>query len=465
MTIWLVALLIIAFYAMTGRAAGMIYSLASFFGAVGAAILAPLLGGLFEWVPPLVGLPHPIWKAVLPPIAAFLMIVIVVASIGGVAQRKVYLHFKYRDQDDDARFFRWDRMNRNLGLVLGLCTGLVYLIVVSVGIWMSGYATGQVKSEDSHGGLKFINRLYDDAQATGLGKFAAVFGPAPVEYYETADLVGLLYNNPNIYDRLAMYPNLISLRHRDDIKDLFGDTNLVSLVRGKGNIVLILTHPKVVSLIQNTELRAEYDKLDKGDLVSFLNTGESKKWKDDPLVGYWQFDAKNTEEQFLSKYNQLQMRDRVRLSHYLKVVAFGMTLSFGTDNQAFFEGRLVPTGMSFKLEAQRRVKEGEVVNVTNLVLTLPPLTTNILALPPRMLAKGTWKKEGEKLSIEIAAPGAVITPPPVVIPRVPGTPPPVARPPIVLPPLKIASDLQPVGGNKLSVQFGSETFIFERIKD
>lgn len=473
MTIWLVALLIIAFYATTGRAAGMVYSLASFVGAIVAALVAPMLGGLFEWVPELVGLSHPIWKSVLPPVMAFLALVLVVASIGGVLQRKVYLHFKYLDQNDDAQFFRWDRMNKNLGLVLGLFTGLIYLVVVSVGIWMAGYATGQVKSEDTHGGLKFLNRLYDDAQSTGLGKFAAVFGPAPVEYYETADLVGLLYNNPNVYERLVTYPNLISLQHRDDIKDLVGDTNLVSLIKGKSNIVLILTHPKILGLIQNTELRAEYDKMDKADLVSFLHTGKSEKWKDDPLVGYWRFDAKNTEEQFLSKYSQIPPADRTRLSNYLKVAAFGLTLSFGTDQQAFLEGRIVPLGVATQPKITRKIgPDGEIINTTNLTVVVPSVPINILTAPPRMLAKGTWKKEGDKLSVEIGRAAGAFTPPPAtnappptgVMPT-PGTVPPIARPPVMLPALKIASDLRPVGNNKLSVQFGNETFIFERVTD
>ncbi len=473
MTIWLVALLIIAFYATTGRAAGMVYSLASFVGAVVAALIAPMLGGLFEWVPDLVGLPHPIWKAVLPPVMAFLALVLVVASIGGVLQRKVYLHYKYLDRHDDAQFFRWDRMNKNLGLVLGLFTGLIYLVVVSVGIWIAGYATGQVKSEDSHGGLKFLNRLYDDAQSTGLGKFAAVFGPAPVEYYETADLVGLLYNNPNVYERLVTYPNLISLQHRDDIKDLVGDTNLVSLIKGKSNIVLILTHPKILGLIQNTELRTEYDKMDKADLVSFLNTGKSEKWKDDPLVGYWQLDAKNTEEQFFSKYTQLPPPDRARLSTYIKFAAFGLTLSFGTDQQAFLEGHMVPLGVKTQPKIVRKIgPDGEIINTTNLTVVVPPILPNSLTVPPRMLLKGAWKKEGEKLSVELSRAVEAFTPPPATsVPRpsgvmpTPGTVPPIAQPPRMLPAWKIASDLRLVGNNKLSVQFGNETFIFERVTD
>ncbi len=467
MTIWLLALLIIAFYATTGRAAGMIYSLAAFLGAIVAAFAAPMLGGFFTWAPELVGLPHPIWNAVLPPVMAFLALVFFVASIGGVLQRKVYLHFKYLVRDDDSKFFRWDRMNKNLGLVLGFFTGLIYLVVVSVGIWTAGYATGQVKSEDTHGGLKFLNRLYDDAQSSGLGKLAAVFGPAPVEYYETADLVGLLYNNPNVYERLVTYPNMISLQHRDDIKALTADTNLVSFVKGKSNIVFILTHPAVLGLIQNAELRAEYDKLDKADLVSFLSTGKSEKWKNDPIVGYWKLDAKSTEEQFLSKHNQLRPRDRASLSSYLKLVAFGLTFSFGTDQQAFLEGRLLPLGMRFQFEAQSRVVDGEVVKATNLVLTLPPLplAANILALPPRMLAKGTWKKEGDKFSVEVGRAASTFTPPPITN-AVSGKMPLVfARPPIVLPAMKLASDLQPVGSNKLSVQFGNETYIFERVTD
>lgn len=479
MTIWLLAVLIIAFYGITGRAVGMVYSFASFFAAIIGAILAPLLSNFFTSVPELVGLPHPIWKVVLPPTMAFLAVVFVVASIGGVVERKVYLHFKYRNRNDETKFFRWERMNRNLGLVLGLFTGLIYLIVVSVGIWIAGYATGQVKSESDHGGLKLLNRLYADAQSTGLGRFAAVFGPAPVEYYEAADLAGLLYNNPNVYERLVTYPNMISLQHRDDIKALTAATNVVELIKGKSGIVAILTHPAVLGLIQNTELRAEYDKLDKADLVRFLSTGKSEKWKDDPLVGYWRFDAKSTEEQFFSKYKKLKPPDRTRLSNYLKVTGSGLTLSFGTDQQAFVEGRLLPLGLGFKDEIRKSVKDGEVVTVTNFVATLPLpapyLLTPLLASPPGMLVKGTWKKDGDKLSFEVSRPSSgTLTPtpspstnaPPVGTMPAPGTTPPaVVRPPIPLPPLKLTSDLEPSGANKLSVKFGNEIFIFERVED
>ena len=59
-----------------------------------------------------------------------------------------------------------------------------------------------------------------DLQDTGLIRVARAIDPMPEIYFKTADLAGLVYQNPQLLDRISAYPAFLSLAERDDFKKL-----------------------------------------------------------------------------------------------------------------------------------------------------------------------------------------------------------------------------------------------------
>ena len=56
--------------------------------------------------------------------------------------QKVDVHYKYKG--GDLRLMLWERLNRRLGLCLGLVNGTLYLILIAFVIYAVSYWTVQV---------------------------------------------------------------------------------------------------------------------------------------------------------------------------------------------------------------------------------------------------------------------------------------------------------------------------------
>src|ERR1700749_4668050 len=96
MTIWLLALLLLAALAALGFRQGAIRVLLSFLGIVFGGLLAAPLGHLFKPLLGLFGLKHPVWIAFLPACIGFLLVLTIFKIAGAVLSKKVELHFKYK---------------------------------------------------------------------------------------------------------------------------------------------------------------------------------------------------------------------------------------------------------------------------------------------------------------------------------------------------------------------------------
>lgn len=293
MTIWILALCLLAAGAGLGLRQGAIRTAFSFVGIVIAASCAGLLGNLLKPLLPHIGIQNPTLIWLLAPVEAFVIILIIFKIAAYFVHRKVNLYYKY--QAGDLRLALWERLNSRLGLCVGLLNGTAYLVLLSFVIYNFSYWTVQIAPSGNEARTtRVINQLGHDLESTGLAGAARSFAPLPDTYYKVADLAGLVCQNPQLSGRLASYPPLLSIAQRDDMQQLAQDNDLTGAWKQGAPMGQILNNPKVKALLQDRDLtdtiwdtvRANLD-----DLPVYLKTGKSPKYDAEKILGQWDFNV------------------------------------------------------------------------------------------------------------------------------------------------------------------------------
>src|ERR1051326_1599588 len=213
MTIWIMAALLLALFGALGYAKGAIRMIFPLAGLGLGVMLAVPLGPTVRSLVPLVGLKNPVWSILLPPVIVFFLIALVFIIVGFIVHWRVNLYYKYRT--DDYHRLSWERLNKRLGVSIGLVTGASYTLLLGLVIYILGYLTVQVSAGDNEtGAIKYLNQLRADLRSSGLEKTVACFDPVPENYYLAYDILGLLYHNRLLESRLSAYPPFLALAER-----------------------------------------------------------------------------------------------------------------------------------------------------------------------------------------------------------------------------------------------------------
>jgi hypothetical protein len=296
MTIWLLALLWLAILAGLGFRQGAIRVAFSLLGILLGVLLAGPLGHLVKPLFIAVGLKNPMIVGPLAPLVAFIVISLIFKAAALAVHQKVDVHFKYKA--GDLRLALWERLNHRLGLCLGLLNGTVYFILSAWAIYSLSYWTVQTGGGESNPTtVKVLNRMGQDLEGSGFVKVARAMDRMPDTYYQTADIAGLVYNNPLLEARLSRYPAFVGLAERPEFQALANDQSFAEM-RQRGEPVLkLLNHPSVQSILGNHELVDSVRKTlvpNLKDLRAFLETGRSPKYEAENILGRWNFDVNYT---------------------------------------------------------------------------------------------------------------------------------------------------------------------------
>jgi hypothetical protein len=356
-----------------GRALGGVRMAISLVGVILGGILAFKVGpGLHDSFVKLgVG---QIWSYILPPAGIFVGVLMLFNSVAQFAHHKVSYHYRYKAHDDDR--VMWERLNDQLGLCLGLFNGVCYVIVFGLTVYVAGYLTLQVKSPKSNPKtLTILNALRESMRYSYLEKTIAAFDPIPVTYYQFADLLGLVYNNPDVGRRLETYPMLMGWAEDPEIQALAADAQFTALLTAREPIGLILKHPKVQLLLKNERFLQMVRGLDLADLNSYIETGTSTKFKDERLLGRWELYVPATLNQIKSKNPQLKVSELALLKRSMNSLADDLTLVASADGQLFLKSKLAD-GKPFIDLMSGRVPGASPTNATGHHVVMP----------------GSWKK-------------------------------------------------------------------------
>src|SRR5207237_473623 len=139
MTIWLLALILMASLAAMGYRQSAVRVAFSLVGILLGLLLAGLLGRFVKPVLGAVGLKNPVLVWLLAPFIVFLLVSIAFKIGAFTVHHKVDVYFKYKA--GNLRLALWERLNRRLGLCLGLVNGAIYFILISLVIYSFSYWT------------------------------------------------------------------------------------------------------------------------------------------------------------------------------------------------------------------------------------------------------------------------------------------------------------------------------------
>ncbi len=332
MLICTIAILLLALLGALGFFQGAIKLLVILAGLLlGAALaypLAPTLSGLM----PTIGVTNPVWQMLLPPIIVFSLIVIVSIVAAFLIHRKIELYYKYKT--DDIQRLSWEKMNKGFGAFVGVVAGVACVFIFSTMVYFIGYLTAQVTTEDGGSGLaRFFANARKDLREAGLDRGVAAFDPMPPKYYETADILGLIYHNPVLLGRLAQYPPFLTMGERSEIQDIASDTEYNNLLLSKGDFMEIVNNPKTQALLANKEIMQELLQQDLKDLRRFLETGVSPKFQDEKILGKWNLDFYSTLAQERKKRPDMSASELKRLKQIFTEIAPTISLMATTDKK------------------------------------------------------------------------------------------------------------------------------------
>ncbi len=139
MTIWILALLLLASGVGLGLRLGVIPAVFSFVGIVLATLLAGVTGKLVKPLLPHLGIENHTLIWMVAPIVGLLIVWVVFNAIGIEVHRRVSVYYKYKA--GDLRLALWERLNPRLGACVGLLNGTAWLVLISFFIFNLSFWT------------------------------------------------------------------------------------------------------------------------------------------------------------------------------------------------------------------------------------------------------------------------------------------------------------------------------------
>jgi len=332
--VWLIVFACLGLVGVTGYYSGPIragFSLVGlFFGVALAGPLSPLTKHLL----PVLGLAHPLWQLFVPQVLAFLMVLIIFMIAGGMAHRKLSLHFKYKA--DEKQFIDWERLYCRLGFCVGLLNGAVYFFLLMIPIYIGGYFTAEAASEGNNPpAAQFLTQTRAELHDLKLDRVLAAYDPTPAQVYQASDIADLVMHNPLLKSRITHYPPFLTLGQRPQFQALANDEPLLEMMDRQANISEILKYPAIQAIVTNAALTGEiYGILGKdlNDLQDYLTTGKSPKFDDEPILGVWTIDPQAALAQERKRHG-LTPRQLARVRQDMYPIITGLSLTATTDNQ------------------------------------------------------------------------------------------------------------------------------------
>jgi hypothetical protein len=326
MMIWLLALVLMGSLAGIGYRQGGIRVACSFLGILVGAVLAGPLGKLVKPLFVMMGAKNPLLPWLLGPPIAFVLISIAFKVAAFTVHRKVDVYYKYHA--GDLRLALWERLNRQLGMCVGLLNGAAYTILVAFAIYPFAYWTVQVATSDADPkGMRLLNTLGRDLQASGFAKVAWAVNPMPMVWYDAADFIGMIYKNSLVEARLERYPGFLGLMERSEIQDVANDKVFLQMWQQQDPIVTVLKYPKIEAITQNIDLLEQIWATlvpDLSDVSVYLKTGKSPKYEAEKLLGRWRFSVNAAMASLLRAQPNISSKEMRKAKQYL-IAAYSKT--------------------------------------------------------------------------------------------------------------------------------------------
>ncbi|HTB84129.1 MAG TPA: CvpA family protein [Candidatus Sulfotelmatobacter sp.] len=337
MSIWILAIIVLALGGLAGWRQGGVRACIAFVGIFFAWLLAVPFGKIFHFLMPWFGVANPVYQWIFSPVCGFILVTTIFAVIAFNVNRKLDVY--YRHQAGQLQLALWERLNVRLGICVGLVNGAAYFALISFFIFNFAYWTTQISANatESPWVTRLMNNLGNELESTGFARTAAAIGTPSAENYKLADFAGFLMQNPDADARLATYPGLTSLWQRDEMQPYVTDATLTNAPAAGASIGDIWSDGNVQDFLKNKDLRARmrgFFDTNGDDLLTYLQTGNTK-YDSEKLIGSWRFNANVTLAWLRQNQPQLQPKE-IAAVRSLWSAAYGQaTLLVTGDNQVF----------------------------------------------------------------------------------------------------------------------------------
>jgi hypothetical protein len=163
----------------------------------------------------------------------------------------------------------------------------------------------------------------------------------PENYYLATDILGLLYHNFSmLQERLFDYPAFLALGERPEFKEIATDTDLQNLLQTSAPLVNIINHPKILAIINNSEIMDQLRKVDLKDLAQYLKTGKSAKYDEEKILGRWHMDPSATLVAVKRKNPDLPVSQMGQMKKLITIFMTRVSFMTTPDNEAIMKMEL-----------------------------------------------------------------------------------------------------------------------------
>jgi len=93
------------------------------------------------------GIRNPVLIWMIGPVAVFILVMILFKIAGLAVHRAVDVFYKYKT--GDLRVMLWERLNHRVGAALGMLNAAIYILLISLVVYVVGYWTTQMATAES----------------------------------------------------------------------------------------------------------------------------------------------------------------------------------------------------------------------------------------------------------------------------------------------------------------------------
>ena len=304
----------------------------------------------------------------MPQVFAFLLVFILFAIAGNVVHHKIAVFYKY--QNDERLYYRWKRLYSRLGLCIGTLNGAIYFFLLMLPVYVGGYFTTEAQAEGAPASAQFVTHARNELHQAKLDRVLAPYDPVPSQVYMAGDIITLVLHNPLLEGRLSHYPPLLTLGERKEFQELGTDVDLQQMIQSQARVSDIINYPKVQTIITNAAISRDVINIignDLPDLRDYLQTGKSAKYDSEQILGVWTINLAASVAQERKQNPSITPKQLQELRLALFPEVNGLSLTATTDHQ--------------------------------LILKKDSSST----ANPVVVARGSWKKEGDNYSVTIPA--------------------------------------------------------------
>jgi hypothetical protein len=333
MTIWLLALVLLASLAGLGYRQGAVRVAFSLVGIFVGLLVAVPLGKPLGLVLKAVGVTQPVILWMLPPFIAFCLVSALFKTAAMFVHKKIEVYFKYKA--GDLRLSLWERMNHRVGLCLGLLNGVAYTCLLAFVIYIFSYWTIQMDTgEGNHWSVRLLNNAGRGLQKSGFVQTARAFDKLPASYYEAADITGRLYQNSLLEARLSRYPAFLMLGERQEFQTLAADQTFAEMRVRQAPLAEVLQYDPVKQMVNNPDiLRMIWGIAQPNlkDLNNYLTNGVSETFASQPIIGRWAFNARATAAEVRRARPNIAASEMQRFRRTIEALYSRMQLVIGLE--------------------------------------------------------------------------------------------------------------------------------------